>query len=172
MKIALTDACIFIDIHDLKLTPVFFSMPMEIHSTVDVYNELYDDHKHFLEAFTAVGKLTLHILTDADRKQVQNGDFPQGLSEADKSVIYIAGNIGAMLLSSDRAVRRYAKSKGVDCHGMLWILERLVDSGTLPPTQAIMKLKELMATNIIYQNNSELLEAAAKLSTNWNKMTE
>ena len=170
MKIAVTDACIFIDIHELKLTPVFFSMPMEIHSTVDVYNELYDDHKHFLEAFISLGKLTLHILSDTDRRQLQTDHFPQALSEADKSAIFIARKIEAMLLSSDRAVRRYAKNNGIDCHGMLWILERLVDSAALSPNQAIMKLKELMATNIIYQNNSELLDAAANLFAKWNKM--
>jgi predicted nucleic acid-binding protein len=121
MKIAVTDACIFIDIHNLRLTPSFFSLPLEIHSTVDVLNELYEDHKQFLQAFVLVGKLTIHSLFEADRRLISAGDFPLGLSEADKSVIYIAANIKAILLSSDKAVRRYAKGKNIDCHGMLWV---------------------------------------------------
>lgn len=41
MKIAITDACIFIDLHDLDLTTAFFSLNFEIHTSLDVFNELY-----------------------------------------------------------------------------------------------------------------------------------
>ena len=172
MKIAVTDACIFIDIHNLRLTPSFFLLPLEIHSTVDVLNELYEDHKQFLQAFISVGKLTLHSLSETDRKAVLEADFPLGLSEADKSAIYIAANINAILLSSDKTVRRYAKRKSIDCHGMLWLFEYLVDSLVLPAAEATEKMTELMSSNLMYQNNHELLDAAAKLLAKWNKLSK
>jgi predicted nucleic acid-binding protein len=169
MKIAVTDACIFIDIHHLKLTPHLFLLPLEIHSTVDVYNELYEEHKQLLQAFVAVGKLTLHRLVDTDRQLISSSDFPSGLSEADKSALYVAANINAMLLSSDKLVRRYARTKSIDCHGMLWVLEHLVHFQVLPADEATEKLKELTAANLMYQNNHELLDAIAILVAKWNK---
>lgn len=169
MKIAVTDACIFIDIHNLRLTPSFFLLPLEIHSTVDVLNELYEDHKQFLQAFISVGKLTLHSLSEVDRHAVSTGDFPLGLSEADKSAIYIAANIQAILLSSDKTVRRYAKHKNIDCHGMLWVFESLVDSHVVSAAEAAHKLTELISTNVMYQNNRELLDLTNKLIAKWNE---
>ena len=41
MKLAITDACIFIDICDLEITQPFFALDLEIHTSVDVFNELY-----------------------------------------------------------------------------------------------------------------------------------
>lgn len=41
MKIAVTDACIFIDIIELGLSGHFFNLPFKIHTTLDVLNELY-----------------------------------------------------------------------------------------------------------------------------------
>lgn len=168
MKIAVTDACIFIDIHNLRLTHSFFALPLEIHSTVDVLNELYEEHKQFLQAFVSVGKLTLHSLSESDRKAVSAGNFPMGLSEADKSAIYVATAIHAILLTSDKTVRRYAKHKNIDCHGMLWVFENLVDSLVLSAAEATEKLTELIRSNLMYQNNRELLDVAEKLLAKWN----
>lgn len=41
MKIVVTDACIFIDVIELQLTNKFFGLNLDIHTTVDVLNELY-----------------------------------------------------------------------------------------------------------------------------------
>ncbi len=172
MKIAVTDACIFIDIHKLRLTPSFFALPLEIHSTTDVINELYEEHKQFLQAFVSVGKLTLHSLSQTDRQAVSVGDFPLGLSEADKSAIYIAGTIEAILLSSDNMVRRYAKRKSIDCHGMLWVFESLVDSSVLPAAEAAEKMTALISNNMMYQNNRELLDLVNHLIAKWNKSSK
>lgn len=46
MKIAVTDACIFIDLIELDLVSPFFQLPVELHSTIDVINELYSDQKY------------------------------------------------------------------------------------------------------------------------------
>ena len=45
------------------------------------------------------------------------------LSDNDKSVIFLADKLDAKVISSDKAVRNYAKSKAIDCHGMLWNFE-------------------------------------------------
>ena len=43
MKLAVTDACIFIDLIELDLVSAFFQLHMELHTTVDVINELYSE---------------------------------------------------------------------------------------------------------------------------------
>lgn len=167
MKIAVTDACIFIDIHELRLTPDFFSLPFDFHTTVDVYNELFDDHQQILTAFISVGKLTLHSLSNEQRLEMHAENFPRSLSENDKSVIYLAGKLEATLLSSDKAVRTYAKNHAIDYHGMLWLFDQFVVAGILTKKEAKAKLGELVNGNLIYQNNQELMQEVARRLRLW-----
>jgi len=41
--VAVTDACIFIDLHDLGLTNSFFNLDLEIHTTSAVLHELHNE---------------------------------------------------------------------------------------------------------------------------------
>ncbi len=53
MRLAVTDACIFIDLIELHITSEFFALPIEFHTSLDVFNELYPDTSvaSFLEQF-------------------------------------------------------------------------------------------------------------------------
>jgi hypothetical protein len=59
MKIAITDACIFIDIIELQLSSQFFGLKIEIHTSLDVFNELYIEQQELLKAYQSVGKLII-----------------------------------------------------------------------------------------------------------------
>ena len=158
MKIAITDACIFIDLHDLKLTNNLFSLKLDIHTSLDVFNELYSHQQDILLAFHSVGKLTIHNISAEDRINIQKKNYPKALSETDKTVLFLAGKIDAIVLSSDKVVRAYAKKKSIEYHGMLWIFDKLVETSLLDLSTAITKLETLIKTNIIYQNNAELIK--------------
>jgi hypothetical protein len=157
MRIAITDACIFIDLHNLKLTNLLFSLKMDIHTSLDVYNELYPHQQDILSAFHSIGKLTIHNLSAEDRMNMQRQNYPKSLSENDKTVLFIAQKTDAIVLSSDKAVRACAKKKSIEYHGMLWIFDRLVECSSLSPLDAASKLETLIQTNIVYQNNTELV---------------
>ena len=45
LKIAVIDACIFIDLYDVGLVASFFKLEIEIHTTSSVYFELYDEQQ-------------------------------------------------------------------------------------------------------------------------------
>lgn len=167
MKLAITDACIFIDIYDLQLTSKFFSLNLDIHTSVDVFNELYENQKEMLRAFQQVGKLTLHNILEEDRTAIASKKFPRSLSDNDKTVLYLSEKIDAMVLSSDKAVRANAKKLCVEYHGMLWIFDKLIEEGVLEKQMAIQKIQELLATNIIYQNNIELISEINKRIKTW-----
>ncbi|MDQ3395696.1 MAG: hypothetical protein M3512_16540 [Bacteroidota bacterium] len=169
MRIAVSDACIFIDVIELKLTSQLFSLPLEIHTTIDVFNELYPDQQELLKAYQTVGKLSVHNITPEERYLIIQEPFPRALSDTDKTVLFLAGRLNAIVLSSDKAIRNYAKSKVVEYHGMLWILDTMLDEGLLTPVQATDGLKALIEGNIIYQGNRSLIEEMNKRLRSWSR---
>jgi hypothetical protein len=171
MKIAVTDACIFIDLIELQLTSEFFGLPIEIHTSLDVFNELYVEQKEILKAYQSVGKLSIHNLSSEDKVKIQNEIFPKALSDNDKTVIYLAEKLNAIVLSSDKSIRNFMKSKAIEYHGLLWILDKLIELKLIYPKIAIVKIEKLYSRNIIYQNNVELIaEKEMRIST-WNKLS-
>lgn len=167
MKLAVTDACIFIDLYELQLTTKFFLLDLELHTSVDVFNELFDEQKELLIAYQNTNKLHVHNLNEADRIEMSKIIFLKGLSISDRTVLFIAENIGAMVISSDKAVRKQAKKQSIEYHGMLWILDKLVDNQIINKAIALSKLNLLISTNIIYQNNFDLRSELSKRMREW-----
>jgi rRNA maturation endonuclease Nob1 len=172
MKLAVTDACIFLDLIELQLSSEFFRLPIEIHTSLDVFNELYSEQKEFLKAYRSLDKLIVHNLSSQEKNRIREEKFPGSLSENDKTVIFLADKLNATVISSDKAVRNYAKSKAIEYHGMLWILDKLIEFKLINPHEAIVKIKVLFSRNIIYQNNIELTIEKRKRILLWSKMNK
>ena len=169
MKLAITDVCIFIDLYDLQLTAQFFNLALEVHTSVDVLNELYDNQQQLLLAFQSVGKLTAHNIKEEDKKEILLTSYPRSLSESDKTVLYLASKLNATVLSSDKTVRTVAKNNAIEYHGMLWIFDQLVNSNLISKSEASIKLKQLIRSNLMFQNNKQLVEEMKKRLTIWDK---
>jgi len=170
MKLAITDACIFIDLHDLDLTVAFFSLDLEIHTSLDVYNELYPEQKTVLNAFLSVDKLHIHNINAKSRLEIMATAYPLGLSEVDKTVLYLAQKYDALVISSDKAVRNFAKKLTIDYHGMLWIFDQMIAQEKMTKATAILKLTELISKNKIYQNNVKLRAEFQKRMEGWREI--
>lgn len=167
MRIAITDACIFIDIYELHLTTEFFSLDLEIHTSFDVYAEVHEHQKELLKAFQALGKFTIHKISQEDRLEIIKSSYPKSLSDNDKTVLYLAEKLEAMVISSDKRVRHSAKNKTIEYHGMLWIFDRLIEKGAITATDATLKLRKLINSNMVYQNNAELVAEMDKRLKLW-----
>ncbi|HRO46762.1 hypothetical protein [Agriterribacter sp.] len=167
LKIAVTDACIFIDLYDLGLVASFFKLEIEIHTTSSVYFELYAEQQQVLKAYQSVDRLIIHNLKEENFLQIHSASYPKSLSETDKSVLHIANKLGACVLSSDKTVRNWAKNKDIEYHGMIWIFDRLIEADILTKKEAATKLKELIATNFIFQNNQSLVTEIQKRLKLW-----
>lgn len=167
VKIAVTDANIFIDLYDLGLTKYFFSLDLEIHTTSAVLYELYPEQQEILQVYQSVGRLEVHNLLEQDFVEIHNEDYPRSLSEADKSVLHIANKINASVLSSDKTLRNCAKNKDIEYHGMIWIFDKFVGTSTLTPKEAKNKLKQLVAVNFLFRNNQLLVEEIDKRLKIW-----
>jgi hypothetical protein len=70
MKIVVTDACIFIDVIELQLTTKFFGLELDIHTTRDVFDELFLEQQQILEAYQENNRLTVHILTPEEKLEL------------------------------------------------------------------------------------------------------
>ena len=165
--IAVTDACIFIDLHDLGLTDSFFNLDFEIHTTTAVLYELYNEQQQILKAYQSVNRLTIHNLQEQDFIEIHLQEYPKSLSETDKSVLHVANKLNACVLSSDKTLRNCAKNKEIEYHGMIWIFDKFVEISILTKKEAATKLKRLIATNFIYQNNPQLVDEIEKRLKLW-----
>jgi rRNA-processing protein FCF1 len=167
LKIAVTDANIFIDLFDVGLIDTFFNLNLEIHTTEAVFYELYLEQQEVLNTFRYVGKLVVHNLQEQDFIEIYNENYPKSLSEADKSVLHVANRLNACVLSSDKTVRNYAKNKKIEFHGMLWLFDQFVETCSLSTADAGNKLKALVCSNFLYRNNRKLVDEIEKRIEIW-----
>lgn len=167
IKVAVTDACIFIDLHDLGLIDLFFNLDLEIHTTSSVLYELYSEQQEVLKAYQFVSKLIVHNLQEPDFIAIHLAKYPKSLSETDKSVLHLANKIDACVLSSDKALRNCANNKGIEYHGMIWIFDKFVEASILSQKEAAKKLQQLVNTNFVFQNNPKLTEEIEKRLKVW-----
>jgi len=169
MKIVVTDACIFIDVIELQLTAKFFGLNLEIHTTRDVFDELYSEQQQILEAYHQNHRLTIHILSSGEKAALLSEEFSKALSPEDRSVVYIAQKIGATVLSSDKSVRKTAKNLSIEYHGMIWVFDQLVKAGLLNGDEASTRITHMLESNLIYRNNQEMRVEIEKRIKDWLK---
>lgn len=169
MKLAVTDACIFIDLFSVSLIDHFFELDIEVHTTHEVINELDNHQKAHLNTFQTNGKLTVHILQPTDFKTLHELNLPNALSFPDKTVLHIALKLNALVLSSDGAVSKNAGKLQLEYHGMLWIFDRLVICNILSPEQAHLLLTAMINKNSLYKNNLVFVKEAEARLKSWNK---
>ncbi len=168
MKITITDACVFIDLYNLELIKNFFLLELEVHTSKDVFNELYDYQQDALREFIVVGKLIVHTLQDFERSDLLKLGLPKSLSQNDKTVIYLAIKLNAKILSSDNLVRKQAGERAIECHGMLWILDQLILIDLIDISLATNKLRSLLSENQTYRNNPKLSYEVELMIKRWN----
>ena len=153
MRVAVTDACIFIDLIELDMITTFFQLDLELHTTVAVINELYPEQKQILDAYQSVGKLQVHNLENVDFQAMEKITFPRGLSQEDRSVIYLAKKLGgAIVISSDKLVRDFAGKLNLPFHGIFWILDLMITEKLILADKAISMLHNMTKINSMYQS--------------------
>lgn len=152
MRVAVTDACIFIDLIELDMITSFFQLDLEPHTTVAVINELYPEQQQILEAYESVGKLHIHNLHEDDFQEMRKIAFPRGLSQEDRSVLFLAQKLGgAIVISSDKLVRDFAGKLNLPYHGIFWIWDQLVSGELISKPKALDILHKMPKINLLYQ---------------------
>lgn len=169
MRIAITDACIFIDLIECDIIQEFFNLKLELHTSREILEELYEHQQQILKAYESGNKLVVHTLTVKDYEQLEALNAPKALSDADKTVLYLAHSLDAMILSADKPVRNFSKKKEIEYHGMLWIFEKIIEDELITPRIVSEKLSVMVARNRIYYGNPELMNEVEKRIKKWSK---
>jgi len=58
------------------------------------------------------------------------------VSRMDLFALVLAAQMGSILLTGDRELRKVAKIYRVECHGTVWMVERLIEEGRISPRRA------------------------------------
>lgn len=145
MKIAITDANIFIGLLYTKLHGELFELDLEIHTTFGVFDELNEKQKSILNKFVKRNKLTLH--KDDESTPVPEIQSRKSISESDKSVLYLAIHLQAIILSGDGHIRKISGIQKIEVHGIFWLFDTFLSNKLINKRLACKQLKSLMEYN-------------------------
>jgi len=133
MLLLISDANILIDIEIGNLTPFIFRLPYEIAVPDILYElELRERHSRLLELGLKVKNLTAESLKKTE-SLTQQYHRP---SIMDHSALALAIQEKCPLLTGDKDLRIAAKKEGVEVHGTIWIVEKLLDQKLIQHPQA------------------------------------
>ncbi len=148
MAIAVNDANIFIDLFEIDLIDAFFKLKLDLHTTNLVMNELEFELKTALEKQVNKKKLIVKKLNEVELEALKAKEITSTkLTKPDVSVYAYAKELNATILTSDNRLRKEAKAKGFEVHGILWVFETMMQEKLMKPKKASEKLTELMKIN-------------------------
>lgn len=136
-----TDANIFIDLHEADLLHFFPRLNLPFATTILVLHELDASQQHDLQEFIVQGVIAVR---EVSLEELSNIGLPKGLSLPDRSVICLAHRDNGTLLSGDKLVRKTAHALGIPTHGLLWLFDLFVDGNLISPALAATKLAFLV----------------------------
>ena len=145
MIIAIQDANILIDLQKAGLLEAYFRLGIETHTTDLVLLEV----RPSVAAFVLTGQLRVKTITGTEMAVLLafKAQQPPSLSLEDCSVFHLALQLAAILLTGDNKLRLHAEKAKVEAHGILWLLDLLVEDAILDLTTAISRLEQLRKMN-------------------------
>lgn len=164
MKVAVKDANVLIDLEIAGLLDLWFQLGHETITTDLVVGQLKTGgHKETL-SHVSTGNIEVHkcsgdFLARAFELMTQIGSGPD---IADCSVLLLAIELDAILLSGDKPLRRAAAANQVEVHGTLWIFDQLIEARLLSKLTAAAKLEYLVEQDSYYPK-----EECQKRLTRW-----
>jgi rRNA-processing protein FCF1 len=132
------DANVIFDLHAGEILNYPCTLPYELLTTDFVLEEiesisLTDLENCGLQVMELPPERVLEIFTLRPRHLA--------LSLADLSVYVYARHFGCMILTGDGVLWTLARESHIDAHGTIWVVDRLVDEGTLTPPEASRALQ-------------------------------
>ena len=149
MKLIITDTNIFFDIISIGALPEFFSLDYEICTTVFVIQEIkLSDQKAAIEAFIRAKDLTVIEFTSDEIGEIEGFETNKSFKGiTDKSVLWKSLQLDCPLLTGDRKLRIEAEGHGVEVHGAIWVIVRLVENCMISKVKGIQLLESLKQVN-------------------------
>lgn len=149
MKLIITDVSVLFDLYQLEILPELFALQAEISTTSFVYNEIVIANQVVeFEVYKRSQKLNIIMLTDEEQDAVNQFPTKRSLkSLPDKTMLWKSIQLKCSLLTCDRKLKLEAKEHGVEVHGSIWVIEKLVEENILDKSKAIALLDQLKTVN-------------------------
>lgn len=149
MRLIITDVSVLFDLFQLEILPEFFALKAEISTTSFVYNEIVIANQVVeFEVYKRSQKLNVIVLTDEEQDAVNEFKTKRNLkSLPDKTMLWKSIQLNCALLTCDRKLKLEAKEHGIEVHGSIWVIEKLVEENILDKFKAIALLEQLKSVN-------------------------
>ena len=148
MRIVIQDANIIIDLVVCGIFEEFFQLELEVYTTSLVLAEIMKPgQKALCDSAVRENRLKVVEVSTLEYLQLQ-ASTANGLSVQDRSVLKLAKDRAATLLTGDGKLRKTARAQNVEVCGILWVFDALVEHGICTQIDAASKLEALKASNI------------------------
>jgi len=120
-----SDTSVLIDIEDGGLTSSMFSLPNTSFCVPDVLfeQELRKDHSHLQD----IGLSLFALSGDSVAKVYTLAQKHGKVSRLDLFALQLAREKSALLLTGDKALCKVAAKYRIECHGTIWLVERMIE---------------------------------------------
>lgn len=150
--IVVSDTNILIDLVDIDLLEQFLLLPFGVHTTDIVIAEITVEEQK-AAVLSVVEKASIKVKTYTPDEMLRLFSFISSkqqtydLHPADFSVWQYSSENGYTLLTGDGNLRKAASADGVEVHGTIYIIDKMVEHQILAPTLAADKLELLYSIN-------------------------
>ena len=147
MKIVIQDASVLIDMADSNLLDAWFGLGFDLRTTSLILYEISrKNQKIKLQPYVMNGQLKIESSSGEVLSEIAklHATLSSRLSIEDVSAIFFAGKLESVLLTGDKRLRQHAEERGIETHGLLWVLDILVARGALLPGVAADRLEKLV----------------------------
>jgi predicted nucleic acid-binding protein len=147
MKLAVTDANIFIDLMKLRMLDLLFQIEAEIHTAKEVLDQLNQDQYEKLNQTLSAKSLFVHSFSSDEILSINSMTAPRSLDLVDKAVVFLALGLNASVLTGDGPLRKFCKEQNLEVKGIIWLFDIFFQTKLISPVQAAAKMKELIGFN-------------------------
>src|SRR5580698_544104 len=147
MKLAVTDANIFIDLIKLEMLDLLFQIGIEIHTTREVLDQLREDQYEILDHSQHAKSLQVYSFSGDEMISINLMEASRALEIVDKSVVFLALQLKASVLTGDGPLRKFCSEKDLEVKGIIWLFDIFFETKLISAIEAITKMKELIGFN-------------------------
>ena len=144
--LVIKDSSVVIDLVNAGLFPLWFSLGIRTMTTDFVESELrkgsqWDD----VAPLITDGLFVIESFDTADVLKLIRLSKDHGISHPDGSVLFLTQKESAILLTGDKKLRKACQALHIECHGTLWVIDRLLREEVITFSRAIAALTLLVS---------------------------
>jgi len=140
-SLLVTDTNIWIDLENGKILADIFRLPYQFFTTDFSVQEFI--HPGW-DVLRTLGLQTHGLEPESVLELAQLRQIHLQLSAVDLAALLLAKMLGASLVTGDRHLNELARAQGLPVHGVLWVLDEMVNHQVLTAIQAATALKKML----------------------------